>query len=400
VGGRWPVETFIALRLKGLAQRGFTVRVATNRGTPSQNSQRLEGVQWKPLPVWSGSPLRIIWDLIRMLLSGFARAPLRTWRILHLPVPPKMSRLSNAHMLLPLATEQADLLHFEWNMAAVWYLPLVDLLGCPMIVSCRGSQVHIAPHNPSRTSETSALPKTFQKAAAIHCVSQAISREVVTMGADSAKVHVITPAVDPETFQPARQRRTNVTEFRIVMTGSIIWSKGYDYALEALRILRDRGMDAAITIVGSADKSNRQRLLYAIDDLNLGTSVRIRGTLTPTEVVQELQKSDALLLSSLSEGISNAVLEAMSCALPVVSSACPGMEEAIEHGVTGLLVPLRDPTAIADALESLARDPELRERMGRAARERILREFQISQQIDKWIGLYSALHPSGAAASC
>ena len=240
------------------------------------------------------------------------------------------------------------------------------------------------------------MPATFEKAAAIHCVSKAIGREVVSMGADPAKMHVITPAVDPEVFKPATQRPAP-RDFRIMMTGSVIWSKGYDYALEALWELRKRGVDASITIVGSVDKSNRQRLLYAIDDLDLRENVHVKGTLSPAAVVKELQESDVLLLASLSEGISNAVLEAMSCAVPVVTTACPGMEEAVTEGVEGYLVPVRDPLAMANALERLAGDAELRRRMGMAGRERILRDFQISRQIDRWVSLYSALGSPEAA---
>lgn len=370
-----------------MVRRGYDVTVATNARRVEPGYKGPAGVRWKPLPVWSGSRMQFAWDLTRMLLGGLMQSPVRVRRILAMPARPRMNRLTTAHMFLPFAAEQPDLLHFEWNMAAVWYLPLVDLFRCPMIVSCRGSQVAIAPHNPERAIETSLLPATFEKASIIHCVSRAIQREVESMGADPRKIRIITPAVDPEVFRPASAPRTGAG-FRIAMIGSVIWSKGYDYAMEALRILRDRGVDASITIIGSMDKSNRQRLLFAIDDLRLSGHVRIAGTLPPPKVVAELQQSDALLLSSLSEGISNAVLEAMSCGLPVVTTACPGMEEAVTDGVDGFLVPLRDPEAIAGVLGRLAAEPELRARMGQAARRRILQDFQLSQQIDKWVSLY------------
>lgn len=389
-GGKWPLETFIARRLQGLAQRGYSVKVASNENGKPRSSQTLAGVEWMPLPVWSGSKARVAFDLAVLLLKGFIRSPRRAWQILRMPPRPKMDRLSTMHMFLPFVGEHPDLLHFEWNTAAVWYMPLADLFGCPMIVSCRGSQVNIAPHNPDRNTETSLIPLTFQRARAIHCVSRAIQKEVEAMGADPAKIHVITPAVDPDVFQPAPAGPAG-SGFRIAMTGSVIWSKGYDYALEALRLLRQRGIDASITIMGGMDKGNRQRLLFAIDDLDLKGFVHVKGSLAPAAVIDELRQSSVLLLASLSEGISNAVLEAMSCGLPVVTTACPGMEEAVTDSVEGFLVPLRDPAAMAGALERLARDPELRRQMGKAGRERILRDFPLSQQIDKWTKLYEGV---------
>lgn len=397
VGGKWPPETFIARRLEGLARAGFHVTLACHRS--GERGQRLAGVRWMPLPVWSGSWLRRGWDLLGMLAVGLLRAPGRTWRILRLACASKgAARWRKLHRLLPFACQKPDWLHFEWNFAAVQYLELADLLGCPMIVSCRGSHVQVAPHNPERAADAAALPLTFEKAAAIHCVSQAMQREVEAMGGARGKTHIITPAVDPNVFCPPAGKQKGKT-LRIIMTSSVIWPKGYEYALLALRELLDRGVDARLTLVGGADKANRQRLLYTIEDLDLANRVHWAGSLTPAQVVKELQQSDVFLLTSVSEGISNAVLEAMACGLPVVTTDCGGMEEAVTDGVEGFVTPVRDPLRAADALQRLALDEPLRLRMGQAARARILREFQLSQQIDKWVSLYQRLRREVASSS-
>ena len=94
------------------------------------------------------------------------------------------------------------------------------------------------------------------------------------------------------------------------------------------------------------------------------------------------------LLSSVSEGISNAALEAMACGLPLVTTDCGGMREAVRDGIDGFVVPLRDPRAMAAALARLARDEGLRQTMGNAARQRIVEHFSIETQIARFQALY------------
>ena len=173
---------------------------------------------------------------------------------------------------------------------------------------------------------------------------------------------------------------------RIVSVGTANWRKGYKYALLALRRLIDQGVAAEFHIIGLGPEWDF--LLYTIDDLDLKAQVYLHGRLSPAEVRSQLQQADVFLLASNSEGISNAVLEAMACGLPVVTTDCGGMREAVTDGVEGLVVPVRDPEAMTAALTRLASDRNLARRMGEAARKRILHEFTIKQQIDQFIELF------------
>jgi colanic acid/amylovoran biosynthesis glycosyltransferase len=113
----------------------------------------------------------------------------------------------------------------------------------------------------------------------------------------------------------------------------------------------------------------------------------LHGRLKPEEVRDKLQQADAFLLSSLSEGISNAVLEAMACGLPVVTTDCGGMREAVTTNVEGFVVPVRESEQMSQALATLCEDAALRTRMGRAARKRVLQEFTLSQQVSNFAAL-------------
>jgi colanic acid/amylovoran biosynthesis glycosyltransferase len=277
----------------------------------------------------------------------------------------------------------ADVIYFPWNSAAIDYLPLFDI-GRPVVVSCRGSQVNVAPHDPRR-SVREGLPLTFRKASLVHCVSRAIQAEAARYGLEASKSRVIRTGVDPNFFSPAASREHSDV-VRIVTTGRLEWTKGVTYGLQAIRLVVDAGIPVMLSIIG--DGPERQRTLFAIDDLGLRGSVRTLGRLSPVQVRDELRRSDIFMLPSLTEGLSNAVVEAMGCGLPIVLTECGGAREAVSDGAEGFIVPLWDPPAMAEALLKLARDPDLRLRMGRAARECVLREFLSERHVREFVQLF------------
>jgi glycosyltransferase involved in cell wall biosynthesis len=230
------------------------------------------------------------------------------------------------------------------------------------------------------------LRETFQRAAAVHCVSEATLRDACQLGLDPIKAVVIRPAVESELFRPATSPRSKVGVFSVVTVGTLIWRKGYEWALQTIQKVADCGIKVRFDIIG--DGPDRQRVLYTIHDLGLQECVRLHGRLGPEEVLSRLREADAFLLSSLSEGISNAALEAMSCGVPIVTTECGGMREAVTDGVEGFVAPVRDAEALANGLLRLAGDSLMRLRMGQAARARIEREFRLNRQIEQWLQLF------------
>ncbi len=231
------------------------------------------------------------------------------------------------------------------------------------------------------------LRTTFAKAAAVHCVSAATRNDAEAWGLEPAKAVVIRPAVDSSYFRPAEEPRPGDgrAPLEIVTTGSLVGIKGHEYALLAIRRILDRGVSAKFSIIG--DGPERDRVQFTVRDLGLEPHVRLLGRRTPDQVREMLRRSDVFLLTSLSEGISNAALEAMACGLPVVTTDCGGMREAVEDGVSGRVVPIRDTEALADALGRLASEPESGRTMGRAARARVVADFDSRRQIGEFVGL-------------
>lgn len=394
-----PLETFLVRLIKGLSDAGVEVTLGCAR-RPDPRALGVERLGWLPMPSWDGPVAlrlaRLGGMAARATLQG--RADARVFAPFARNAGRARNRLETWYRLLPFAGRRWDVINFPWNATAATYLATFQL-GVPIVVSCRGSQLQVSPHHPQNALLREALRATFEQAAAVHCVARSLQRAAEQFGLDPAKARIIPPAVDPAFFCPPAQPRRAAGLFRVIGSGDLVWGKGWEYAVEALARLTARGVKAQLEIIGNGP--DRQRLLYTIDDLNLTGTVRLAGALPPGEIRHRLQHADAFLLASLSEGISNAALEAMACGLPVVVTDCGGMREAVTDGGEGFVTPVRDSAALAEALHTLATQPARHAAMSAAARARVLKDFTLDRQIGQWLALLRAVtrrEPAAVAA--
>ena len=390
VGLRWPPETFIVRLLRSLLHAGYDITVATKK-QPDASWQQ-PNFHWLPLSGWGSSKFVRFLHLGWLALSVMRHIP-RGIKRFKQQIPGTISwkrRLRYWYELLPFVGQHWDVIYFPWNATAIRYLPLFDQAD-NVLISCRGSHVNIKPYDPRMGRFREKLRETFGRATAIHCVSQAILDEASQWGLSPNKSWIIRPAVDPEFFKPSltSSSETENGVFHIVTIGSLIWLKGYEYALQAIYTLRKAGLAVQFDIIG--DGVGRERIIYTIQDLELEDCVHLHNAIPPIQVRDILQKSHAFVLASLSEGISNAVLEAMACSLPIVTTNCGGMTEVITDGCEGFIVPMYDAHQIANRLWQLAQDPELRKRMGHFGRQRILQEFTLTHQTNQFVALFRSL---------
>lgn len=187
---------------------------------------------------------------------------------------------------------------------------------------------------------------------------------------DVQERETVSPAID-STFIPSDRTMTDDRLFRIITSGDLIWEKGYEQALMAIQILVDRKTPVHFEIFGEG--SEYQSVLFAIHDMGLWHHVQLNGRISHAELRKRFQESDVFFLSSINEENPTEVLEAMACGLPIVSTAFDSINEIITDGVEGLIVPIMEPQAAADALETLWRAPELRLKMGASAKARLLK---------------------------
>jgi glycosyltransferase involved in cell wall biosynthesis len=396
VGVHWPPETFLRRKLKGLAAQGMRVTVAAS--LVYDGAATVEGVELVRIPV--RAPNRV---LARDALALALRSPRRAWRLArNLRHAPRS--LYDRHggiacllsMYLPLARLRPDVVQFEWNVAAVDHLPVFGVLGCPIVTSCRGSDITVYPHVPTMRHYASGLPDVIRQADAVHCVSSSLLRDAGEFGLDPAKSTVIRPAVDVDAFRPSPNGANGTPrEWRVVSVGWLRWEKGYEYAVTAIAALAAAGVPVRWELMGDVpdeaqgNPAERQRLLHTAADLGVADRIELLGPATPAQVHERVAAADAFLHASLAEGIPNVVLEAMACGLPVVTTDAGGVAEAVTDGVEGFVVPARRPERLAASLERLWRDRELAARMGAAGRERVSRSFRAEAQIEQFLGLYA-----------
>ena len=170
--------------------------------------------------------------------------------------------------------------------------------------------------------------------------------------------------------------------------------KRLEVLLRAMPLLVARVPEAQLLIVG--DGPGRDVLHALARTLAPGDRVVFAGALP--DAARVLPVVDLYVTASRREGLPLAVLEAMACGLPVLASAAPGHVDAVEPEVTGRLVPVDDAPALAAAAALLLRDPALRERMGRAGRERVEQHFARARVLVEIAGLYreAAGFPAGS----
>jgi glycosyltransferase involved in cell wall biosynthesis len=218
-------------------------------------------------------------------------------------------------------------------------------------------------------------------------------------------------------FVPNHTSRPGHPErFTVVSCGSLYPRKGFPYLLEACRLLRDRGCPVECVIVGEGPM--RTELQRFIDRHALGEQITLVGAVSPRNVMQYYRRADVFVLACITaclgwrdilsdpllglevgpaipfrpwmDGIPNVLLEAMAMEVPVVSTRVGGIPELIESGQTGILVPEKNPEALATAIEQLLRDPVRRVAQGRRGREVVCQRFDRAQTIQQLVEIFAS----------
>lgn len=273
--------------------------------------------------------------------------------------------------------------HFA-NHPAVAALIIHRLTGIPFSFTARGFDVQVDRHM---------LKEKVAAADVVFAVSSDLKR---VMGAECdrslhEKIHVIRGGVDVERLTPRTARRSP-GPLRILCVARFEEVKGHTYLIEACRILRDRGIPFECRLVGEGPLA--PAIEGQIKQAGLGEEIRILGPLSYQEVINELAGADVLTLPTAPtalgehEGMPTVLQEAMACGLPVVSCLVEGVAELVDDELTGILVLPKNAPALADAFERLANDPALRQRMGRAGRQKVVQKFSLRTNTAKRAALY------------
>ena len=221
------------------------------------------------------------------------------------------------------------------------------------------------------------------------------------LGVRREKLTLLGNGIDLDRFDPARVDVATAAMLRhevgagpddVVcgVVGRLVWEKGYRDFFNAATQLRRRIPHLKFVVLGPSDPRKRD----AVTDVDLRRAeaeANIRFLGLRDDIAALYAAMDLYALASRREGWPRSAMEAAAMRLPIVATDIRGCRQVVEHGVTGILVPARDAEALADAIESLARDPGARQRMGRAAQRKARREFDQQRVIDITLGVYERL---------
>ena len=280
--------------------------------------------------------------------------------------------------------------HFGWSASTI-ALIAHRLLGIPFSVTFHSFHDRYA--YPERL-----LPKEK-----IHCsqfvitISEYHRQFLRTFLPDSDqgdKIHVIHHGLDPGIFAPGPDSQRRSAAYMIVGVGQLIACKGFDVLIEACHHLTDRDVAFTCHILGEGPE--RQRLEELISHHSLQDCVFLPGRVDQIDLREYLNQATVFCLPCLKDkhgrqdGLPVVLTEAMAMQLPVVSTTITAIPELVKHNANGLLVAPQDPIALADALERLASDAELRMRLGQAGRETVVDQFNISRSAEQLVQVFKA----------
>lgn len=223
----------------------------------------------------------------------------------------------------------------------------------------------------------SMIRRHYPRADAVIAVSRGVAEGLRGFGVDAARVHVQHNPISLDAIRERAELASGLSEASrvptVITVGRLAEQKDHHTLLRAFALVR-RQMEARLILVGEGPL--RADLSSLVQQLGIVESVEFAGWQDNPFAL--LESADLFVLSSRYEGFGNVLVEAMACGLPVVSTDCPsGPSEILQDGAAGLLVPVGDANALADAMTSVLMDRELRDRLVAEAHRRAP-EFDIS----------------------
>jgi glycosyltransferase involved in cell wall biosynthesis len=231
--------------------------------------------------------------------------------------------------------------------------------------------------------------QVLQMADAIIAVSREIQAELLQHGFDPEKIHLIPNGVDTQEFQRTRDF-SSIPRRRFILLARRTPQKGIDTALQAVRILADKGLGDGLEL----ELYGRDFPEWDYREMARDLEVEQYVTFSPfnANVHEVYQGAFGLLLPSVGEGLSNVLLEAMAMEMPVIASRVSGTVDVVDHEENGLLITPGSPQDLATAMELVMTNPERALELGRRARQKVQQHFSLEAVASKYAELYCSLN--------
>lgn len=374
-------ETFFRNKIKFLTDAGIKVVVFT--GKKKGKDEKIDLVAGFD---WDGSRRQRILSLA-VAVFRIGASPLRSAKLFRLNRQDGfdlkrnlLSLITSAHILRC----SPDWIHFGFATTAIGRENLARTLRAKMAVSIRGYDIAVYP-----LKHPGCYKLVWNRIDKLHHLSQHLLDLAVRHGFDRSLVHnQIEPAIDVTHFRSAHEPKLNlVSPLNILTVARLNWVKGLEYTLQALRILKNAGIDFQYTIIGEGIEL--ERLKFAVHQLDIEDSVVFAGARSSDEVRKELERSSVYIQYSINEGFCNAVLEAQAMGLPTIVSDGGALAENVKDSKTGWVVPKRDPKALAKCLKDvITMRGDALSRLSDSSMHRIAQDFSLYDQQRRFLEFY------------
>ncbi len=378
-------ETFFISKIKGLQNNGFTVVLFCQKKDPDFNL----------CPVVLSTkvyrnPLLLFFYFMGTYVSLLPniKAVLKFAKIERNSDTSIAALFKNIYLNSHLLKAKVDWLHFGFATQAIGRETIAEAIGAKMAVSLRGFDMAVYP-----LKHPNCYTKLWQNVTKVHSISNALLQLAYQNGLPrTVEVVKITPAIDTSFFgEVASENLGNHKKINFLTVGRLHYIKGYVLMLEALLILKQKGIQFTYTIVGSTASVEYERIAFAALQLDLKDEVIFKGKLNAKAVKDEYAKAEIYLQYSLSEGFCNAVLEAQAVGLLCIVSDAHGLPENILHEKTGWVVPKNNPALLAQTIEMVINTSEEKKKfIIKNAVERVKTEFNIEKQQQEFINFYTS----------
>ena len=204
-------------------------------------------------------------------------------------------------------------------------------------------------------------------------------------------VPIVHDAIDINDFKPIRKRNKK----RVIAVGRFVEQKGLIYLIEAVNILNKKGIDFELFLIGDGPEKESYESMVKKYKLS---NVIFAGLLSSEEVKEEISNSAVFVLPCIitpdgnRDILANVLKEAMAMEVPVITSNICGIEELVEDGVSGYLIPPEDPKAIANALKKVLSNPTKAKKMSVAGHKKIVQDYNIKTEVQKLEEIFTSLN--------
>jgi glycosyltransferase involved in cell wall biosynthesis len=283
-----------------------------------------------------------------------------------------------------LGSEAYDLVHLFFSPATGAMLPLLNLGNVPLVVSHRSA---ISSH-PALRGLTRWI---WRRADRVVAVCESLGHEI-RHASPNLRYAVIPDGVDLTRFRPTLRRRAS-SRVRCLAVARLLEREGLGDLIRAVAVLERERCELEIVGAGADELSLRQLAAY------LGVSDRVffSGSPDGDTLARRYREADIFALASWEDSFGDAFAQALASGLPIVGSDVGRIPELVWHGENGLLVPPRDPAALASAIRHLVDHPELRARMGRQNRNDAEAKLSWDRVVTRYLSTYSGVQRLASA---